>query len=383
MENQEDGGKYKMNKQPIETQSVSVELKQLVKKFNTFDKENEFTAVDHINLKINPGELITLLGPSGCGKTTTLRMLAGFEFPTSGNIFVEGNDIAKLRPNKRDIGMVFQSYSLFPHLTVFENVIYGLKLKKIDKNERINLVNTALDIMHLNELKNRSPGQLSGGQQQRVALVRSIVNEPKILLFDEPLSNLAAKLREYMRKELRSIQKRLAITSLYVTHDQIEAMAISDQIVLMNKAVIQQIDPPHKIYNNPIMHFVAELIRKANFVEATVKRIDKDNITLSMLDQKITTSNHVSFPIKQAQKVDCVIRPEFWRIDHNGKFKGKVINTLFLGESVEYNIELNGQTITVSDFEHYINGIKSIGEELNLSVREKSVSLLEKNKEEM
>src|SRR5690554_4667056 len=220
--------------------SKNVILKNISKEFKSIGSDGVFKAVDNISVTINPGEFVTLLGPSGCGKTTTLRMVAGFETPTSGDIFLGDENINNLPPDKRDTAMVFQSYALFPHYSVYENVAYGLKIKKMGPNLIKEKVNHIINLVGLEGLENRSQGQLSGGQQQRVALARSLVMEPGVLLFDEPLSNLDAKLRIYMRTEIKKIQKKLAITSIYVTHDRSEAMSLSDRVIIMNQGKIEQ-----------------------------------------------------------------------------------------------------------------------------------------------
>ena len=209
------------------SRSSDVSLVRLTKKFRSLDGGGEVVAVNDMSLDIGTGELVTILGPSGCGKTTTLRMVAGFEFPTSGSILIGGKDVAAVPPNKRGLSMVFQSYALFPHLTIYENVAYGLRVQKLPASEIEERTRAVLDLMQITSMQKRYPAQVSGGQQQRIALARAIVIEPSVLLFDEPLSNLDAKLREYMRDELRKLQKRLGITSLYVTHDQEEALALS------------------------------------------------------------------------------------------------------------------------------------------------------------
>ena len=231
--------------------SSGVVLKDVTKIFQQPDTGKDFVAVDHINLEIKDGEMVTLLGPSGCGKTTTLRMISGFEYPTSGNVFIGDRDVAKIPPNKRGISMVFQSYALFPHLNIWENIAYGLRVAKIPQDEIIRRTNDVVELMQLKGMEKRFPNQLSGGQQQRVALARAVVIEPSVLLFDEPLSNLDAKLRESMRDELRALQQRLGITSLYVTHDQSEARAISAQGVIMKDGVICQQGTPQEISSSP------------------------------------------------------------------------------------------------------------------------------------
>ncbi len=226
-------------------------LENLVKEFVGRGGEGIVRAVDQANIVIEEGEFVTLLGPSGCGKTTTLRLIAGFEFPTEGRIVLDGEEINQQPPNQRDMAMVFQSYAIFPHLNVFENIAYGLKIQRLGKKVIQEKVRQVLELTELTGLENRPPNALSGGQQQRVALARALVMEPKVLLMDEPLSNLDAKLREIMRTEIRRIQQTLGITSIYVTHDQIEAMTLSDRIVVMNEGRIEQIGPPPEIYRRP------------------------------------------------------------------------------------------------------------------------------------
>ena len=226
-----------------------------------------FTAVDDLSLEVKKGELVTLLGPSGCGKTTTLRMVAGFITPDGGDIWFGAQRMNDVPPHRRNTAMVFQSYALFPHMTVAENVAFGLRMQKTPVDERARRVDEALDMVSLNGLQDRRPAQLSGGQQQRVALARAIVTRPNILLFDEPLSNLDAKLRVKVRQEIRELQTRLGVTTLYVTHDQGEALAISDRIVVMNKGRIEQIGDPGTIYRFPRTSFVADFLGAANIIE--------------------------------------------------------------------------------------------------------------------
>ncbi|MEZ5086852.1 MAG: ABC transporter ATP-binding protein [Tessaracoccus sp.] len=248
-----------------DAQPVQGELK-LINLTKQFGRAQEIvTAVDAINLTIAPGEFVTLLGPSGCGKTTTLRMIAGFEDPTGGHVVLDGSDMISTPPNKRPMAMVFQSYALFPHLSVWDNLAYGLKIRRLPKGEIARQVEEVMASMNLEMFAKRAPNQLSGGQQQRVALARAMVMRPKVLLFDEPLSNLDAKLRERMRLEIRKLQRQLGITSVYVTHDQSEAMSMSDRIIVMNGGKIEQAATPDVIYRHPASIFVADFIGRANF----------------------------------------------------------------------------------------------------------------------
>src|SRR5574344_1321297 len=245
--------------------------------------KRRFYAVKDANMKIQPGEFVTLLGPSGCGKTTILRMIAGFETPDEGDIYLGDKAINALAPNERDSAMVFQSYALFPHYNVYENVAYGLKMRRrvdaeghrtpLSKEEIKEKVSAMLDLVQLSGMEERMTNQLSGGQQQRVALARALVLNPSVLLFDEPLSNLDAKLRISMRTEIREIQQRVGITAIYVTHDQAEAMAISDRIIVMNKGFISQIGTPEDIYYHPKNEFVADFIGEVNFLEAKITSV--------------------------------------------------------------------------------------------------------------
>lgn len=322
-------------------------LVELTKTFS--NTASEVTAVDHINLDIHPGEFITLLGPSGCGKTTTLRMIAGFEDATSGQVMLDGENMVIVPPNKRPMSMVFQSYALFPHLSVRENVAYGLHLRKKSAAEIKEEVDIALAAMNLTAMADRAPSQLSGGQQQRVALARAMVVRPKVLLFDEPLSNLDAKLRVKMRVEIRRMQKRLGISSVYVTHDQSEAMAMSDRIVVMNAGRIEQVDTPEEIYLHPASVFVADFVGRANFVPAKASEVGEDGkVQIEALGQKLNVhaSESAKEAVRSGDELVVLVRPESMRISATDEKPaaltgslGQVVTSIFYGETVEYEIE--------------------------------------------
>ena len=319
-------------------------LEDLVKEFEGRGGEGIVRAVDDIDVTIKEGEFVTLLGPSGCGKTTTLRLIAGFEFPTEGQIVLDGEVINEQPPNQRDMAMVFQSYAIFPHLSVYENIAYGLKIQRLSKNEIKEKIRRVMELTELSGLENRPPNALSGGQQQRVALARALVMEPKVLLMDEPLSNLDAKLREVMRTEIRRIQQTLGITSVYVTHDQLEAMTLSDQIVVMNQGRIEQIGSPTEIYRSPQTAFVADFIGRTNFVEGTVRGIDGDTVAVEIFSKTLTAPKP-NTPIGDGQSVKLVVRPEAIKVlDEGGQYQGVVRWASYHGNAVEYEVEVSGKT---------------------------------------
>lgn len=332
------------------SRSSGVKLRKITKVFPSHDRSGDVTAVNNIDLEVYDGELMTLLGPSGCGKTTTLRMISGFETPSSGEIFIGERPVANVPPNKRNISMVFQSYALFPHLTIFENVAYGLRIQKLTKAEISERTVNAMELMQLSGMENRYPNQLSGGQQQRVALARAIIIEPRVLLFDEPLSNLDAKLREHMRDELRSIQKRLGITSLYVTHDQAEAMAISDKVVIMKDGDIMQLGSPQEIYEFPVDRFVANFIGKANFIPAVYSGYEGEQAVVTIDGAGIYTVPQPG-DMKDVEKGgDCVlaVRPESIKISSSGgAMGGRVSRATYYGSKMEYEIMYNELPVTV------------------------------------
>ncbi len=259
--------------------NYSVELENVSKRFG------DFMAVDAISLQIKEGEFFSLLGPSGCGKTTTLRMIAGFEQLSQGQIYLKGEPVAHLPPFKRNVNTVFQDYALFPHMTVDQNVGFSLDIQNTTKSERDDRVERVLEMVHLTHLKDRRPSQLSGGQQQRVALARAVVNQPDVLLLDEPLSALDLKLRQAMRLELKQLQRQLGITFIFVTHDQEEALFMSDRIAVMDKGKVAQIGSPGEIYDRPVNRYVADFIGETNFLECTVLEMDQDAATVQVGEQ--------------------------------------------------------------------------------------------------
>ena len=312
-----------------------------------FGRKKDIHAVNGLNLEIHQGEFVTLLGPSGCGKTTTLRIIAGFEPPSSGRILLDGKVLNDVPPNKRPMAMVFQNYALFPHMSVYENISYGLKVKKQPSDLIKENVEIVLQLMNLVGMGDRMPHQLSGGQQQRVALARALVMQPKVLLFDEPLSNLDAKLRVQMRAEIRRLQQRLGITTVYVTHDQAEAMSLADRIAVMNAGQIEQIGTPTEIYEQPASLFVADFIGKANFIESKVKGQQNGQLALDLF------GNLLSLPAQQhefedKEQVYLVIRPESVQVkSQKGDYTGEVKQVVYLGSTIEYEVEIKGQVISV------------------------------------
>jgi len=323
-------------------------LENVVKRFPPRGGASEVTAVNGVSLSIEKGELVTLLGPSGCGKTTTLRLIGGFEVLTSGRILLDGVGIDNLPPHKRGMSMVFQSYAIFPHLNVFENIAYGLHVQKVPEPEVKRRVGKVLELVNLVGYENRAPNQLSGGQQQRVALARALVMEPKVLLLDEPLSNLDAKLREQMRSEIRRIQQELGITSVYVTHDQIEAMTLSDHIVVMNQGIIEQIGTPEEIYRHPSSQFVANFIGRANFIPAKAKSVQGGEAVVECFGKEFRVSAKAG--VTPGTMGVLVLRPEMiWISEREGVFKGVVKRSVYLGNAIEYEVAVDGASLIVMD----------------------------------
>jgi iron(III) transport system ATP-binding protein len=301
-------------------------------------------AVDNIDLDVKPGEFITLLGPSGCGKTTTLRMIAGFEHPTNGHIRLDGQALDRVPPQRRSMAMVFQSFALFPHMTVVDNIAYGLRLTRLTRGEIAEAVQLAITSMNLIGLDTRRPHELSGGQQQRVALARALVVQPTVLLFDEPLSNLDAKLRGSMRAEIRRIQRRLGITSLYVTHDQDEAMSLSDRIVVMNKGCIEQVGTAGEIYLRPASVFVADFVGRANFLAVSPRRVADGKAVVPAFGAEFVVACHQN--VRADETAYLMVRPESVSLTPTiDGADGIVLNSAFHGTTAEYEIETSTGTL--------------------------------------
>jgi iron(III) transport system ATP-binding protein len=310
----------------------AVEFKHVTKAYG------DVQAVRDLSFIIERGKLVTLLGPSGCGKTTTLRLIAGLEMATEGSIFIGGKEVTRLSASDRDVSMVFQSYALFPHMTVMQNVSYGLTMSQLSKEEVSEKALEGLELVSLSGFGERLPSELSGGQQQRVAVARALVLEPEVLLFDEPLSNLDAKLRRRVREEIRELQQKLELTTVYVTHDQEEALAVSDTIFVMNEAVIDQDGTPQQLYEEPVNLFVADFIGDANIVKAQILKIDgiNANVDIGGIRAKLNHRGLVS------GEVSVAIRPQSICLSQSGLEKsipGTILKAIYLGGHIEYTVD--------------------------------------------
>ncbi|MDQ7801144.1 MAG: ABC transporter ATP-binding protein [Armatimonadota bacterium] len=342
-------------------ESVPVRLRGVTKRFGSV------VAVDSVDLDVPPGKLVTLLGPSGCGKTTTLRIVAGLERPTAGRVWIGEEDVTDLPAARRGVTMVFQSYALFPHLTVFENVAYGLRAQRLPAAEVRRRTLEALELVGLPETAQRYPAQLSGGQQQRVALARALVMQPRVLLFDEPLSNLDAKLRRRVRAEIRMLQQRLGITSVYVTHDQAEALALSDVVVVMNQGRVEQVGSPEEVYRRPRTRFVADFIGEANLLPATYR------------DGAVEVAGY-RFPLEQEQvregPVTLMVRPEAVVVVRDGAgLPGLVRTVFFMGMTTEILVDTPaGEVLATQPYRADRN--LAPGQEVRLRFEEAGVYLL-------
>jgi iron(III) transport system ATP-binding protein len=354
---------------------VAIRLASISKRFAHRVKGDVY-AVRDVNLAIAPGELLTLLGPSGCGKTTTLRMIAGFEEPDAGTIAIGERDVTHLMANERNIGFVFQNYALFPHLSVFENVAYGLRVQKQPAAEIARAVGEVLALVGLSGYERQAPHQLSGGEQQRVALARAIVFRPRVLLFDEPLSNLDAKLRVQMRDEIRDLQKRLGVTTVYVTHDQEEAMAISDRIAVMDRGEIVQIGSAEALYHSPASEFVARFIGRTNLLEGLVAGVDASSVEIKLAGHVVRVTRGDA-KIAVGDTVRLVVRPELIVLQPAGEgLPGTVISRTFLGEKAEYRIGVGDQVLQVAQYTRPHGSQFQPGDAVSLQLPSEGVPIL-------
>jgi spermidine/putrescine transport system ATP-binding protein len=334
------------------TSEFAVEMRDVVKRFVT-PEGNEIAAVDHVTMQIKNGEFFSMLGSSGCGKTTSLRMVAGFEWPTEGEVYIEGKAMGHTPPFQRKVNTVFQSYALFQHLTVYQNLAFGLEMEGAKEDEIKKRVGSALEMVQLTGMDRRKPKQLSGGQQQRVALARALVKTPDVLLLDEPLGALDLKLRKEMQLELKALQQQLGITFIYVTHDQEEALTMSDRIAVMSKGKVQQMGTPVEIYERPANKFVADFIGESNFLEGKVKSISQNEASVFVpgLNAELT-GTVISSGIVKGEDVVVSIRPEKVRITeksaiNQNMFRGKVANTVYIGADTHVFVDLQGTKLKV------------------------------------
>lgn len=346
-----------------------VRLEHISKIYKDPKTGREFYAVRDCNLEIEPGSFVTLLGPSGCGKTTTLRMIAGFESPDEGEIYLGDAAINALTPNKRDTAMVFQSYALLPHYNIFDNVAYGLKLRKVPQDEIKRRVTDILKLVGLEGMENRMTNQLSGGQQQRVALARALVIEPGVLLFDEPLSNLDAKLRVSMRTEIRRIQQEAGITAIYVTHDQSEAMAISDKVIIMNGGVVEQVATPKEAYYYPKNKFVADFIGEVNFLDAVV--VSQDEVDVNGVRLKCATGD-----MEVEQNCSVVLRPEGASLSDEGDLSGVVEYSCFMGAYQDYHVMVGDTLVKIQEYNPKNKKTYNVGDKVFLSFEDNTLYAL-------
>jgi iron(III) transport system ATP-binding protein len=354
----------------------SVSLTNVYKAFKGF-KGEEILAVDDVSFRIEPGAFVTLLGPSGCGKTTSLRMIAGFENPTKGKIKIDEEDVTFIPPWKRDTAMVFQSYGLFPHMNVGDNVGYGLKMRKVTTSERHKKVSAILDLVGLSGFEERPPSSLSGGQQQRVALARALVVEPSVLLFDEPLSNLDVLLREQMRVEIRRIQQKTGITAIYVTHDRTEAMTLSDTVIVMNKGKIVQTGTPFDIYEEPNSIFVADFMGKMAYFPVKILAWEGKDAIVELYDKKLSVRVAKNVTPNDSQRYILACRPESMKMQENGKgvVPGVITTNVYLGNAIESYIKTEfGEVMVKSELPK--EGLRPEGSPVSLSIREDKAVLL-------
>ncbi|KAA0233589.1 MAG: ABC transporter ATP-binding protein [Actinobacteria bacterium] len=348
----------------------SVRLESVTKRFDTV------IAVDSVGLSIGEGEFFSLLGPSGCGKTTTLRMIAGLEFPTEGSIRIHGEEMGLRPPNKRPVNTVFQNYALFPHMSVAQNVSFGLEMRKVAKAERTQRVAQAIALVQLTGMENRKPAALSGGQQQRVALARALVNRPRVLLLDEPLGALDLKLRQEMQSELKALQQQVGLTFVYVTHDQEEALTMSDRIGVMNQGHLLQVGPPEEIYEQPLTRFVADFIGRTNLLDATVE--SAEIVCLANGDRLPAASG-----LPAGAKVSVSLRPERLAVRPRDSvspdmlaLEGEVDRVTYMGNAVVYGVKVGWMTIEVRQENEPGTVRHEVGDEVSVTWVPEAMSLV-------
>lgn len=344
----------------------SVVLQNIAKTFGSF------TAIHNLSHTIEPGTLVTLLGPSGCGKTTTLRMLAGLEYPSAGRIFIGGKDVTNLPANERDVSMVFQSYALFPHMTSLDNVAYGLESSRVAKKEAREKAEHGMELVGLAGMGHRLPAELSGGQQQRVAVARALVLEPQVLLLDEPLSNLDARLRRRVRTEIRELQQRLGFTAVYVTHDQDEALAVSDTIIVMKDGDIAQVGTPRDLYERPASGFIADFMGEANVVPCDVISIENGVASVMVEGFAHQLPSHLNFTGRGA----LAVRPNAIVLNspREGALNGTISSAAYLGDHMEYEVKTPTGNFFVVD--PAIESAWSSGADVSIGFRERGIALI-------
>ena len=345
----------------------AVEFKHVTKAYG------DVQAVRDLSFTIERGKLVTLLGPSGCGKTTTLRLIAGLEMATEGSIFIGGKEVTRLSASDRDVSMVFQSYALFPHMTVMQNVSYGLTMSRLSKAEVSEKALEGLELVSLSGFGERLPSELSGGQQQRVAVARALVLEPEVLLFDEPLSNLDAKLRRRVREEIRELQQKMELTTVYVTHDQEEALAVSDRIFVMNEAVIDQEGTPRQLYEEPVNLFVADFIGDANIVKAQILKIEGANaeVEIGGIRTKLPHRGLIS------GEVNVAISPQSISLSQSGNgnsIPGTILKAIYLGGHIEYTVDCILGELFVID--NQMESKQNLDAAVSITLRTRGVSLI-------
>ena len=351
---------------------IILELQHITKRFG------ELTAVNNVSYSLACGKLVTFVGPSGCGKTTLLRIISGFIEPDEGRIILDGEDITRIRPNARDTAMVFQNYALFPHMTVARNIGFGLQMMKKPKNEVKNEVARLLDLVQLSGLGERKPHELSGGQQQRVALARALSLHPKILLLDEPLSNLDANLRIMMRTEVRKLQRRLDLSIIFVTHDQEEAMSISDLLVVMDQGVVKQVGSPTEVYEQPVDDFVANFVGHINFFPGEVTACSEEELSLK-IDQGELRVRRPAFDTEPGDRLKAVVRPESIDIvdaqtstgAERNVLKGRIEVAMYIGSVMRYTITAGDQTVYVDESDPQYQGIFQEGSAVKLILKKR------------